>query len=79
MASDNTLLRVETVAELLKISRGRAYAMAASGELPAIRIGRSIRVRASELAAWLEKRSCDLALETGQASNESDKTTGGAE
>jgi len=38
----------------LKISRGRAYALVADGTIPAVKIGRSLRVSRRELRAWLE-------------------------
>ncbi|MGO9056242.1 MAG: helix-turn-helix domain-containing protein [Candidatus Binataceae bacterium] len=38
-------LRVPQAAELLQISRAKAYALAASGDLPSVRIGKgSIRI-----------------------------------
>lgn len=51
------LLTVEEAARLLRISRGKAYALAASGELPTVRMGRSVRVRRDRLEAFLDERS----------------------
>jgi excisionase family DNA binding protein len=51
------LITVEEAARLLRISRGKAYAMAATRELPVVRMGRSIRVRRDRLEAWLDDRS----------------------
>jgi excisionase family DNA binding protein len=51
------LITVEEAARLLRISRGKAYGMAASGELPVVRMGRSVRVRRDRLDAWLDARS----------------------
>jgi excisionase family DNA binding protein len=48
---------IEEVATYLRISRQKAYAMAASGELPTIRMGRSVRVRRDRLEAWLDQQS----------------------
>ena len=49
------LLKVEEAAALLRISRAKAYEMAASGELPGVvRIGRSLRVSRRRLLAWLD-------------------------
>lgn len=54
---DVLLLTVEEAARLLRISRGKAYALAASGELPTVRMGRSVRVRRDRLEAFLDERS----------------------
>lgn len=54
---DAVLLTVEETARLLRVSRGTAYAMAASGELPVVKMGRSVRVRRDRLMAWLDERS----------------------
>ncbi len=53
----NTLqcLRAEQVAQELGIARSKAYQMMASGELPVIRIGTSVRVPADALRAWIEQ------------------------
>lgn len=37
-------LKVPEVAEVLRIARSRAYELVADGEIPAVRIGRSVRV-----------------------------------
>jgi excisionase family DNA binding protein len=39
------------------MGRGTAYSMAARGELPAVRIGRSLRIRRDKLIEWLESRT----------------------
>lgn len=61
LTSDQTLLTVEEVARMLRISRGKAYSMAASGAIPTVRMGRSVRVRQDRLEAWLDARSRDAA------------------
>lgn len=48
------LLRVSAVAELLDISDQRAYELIRSGMLPAIRVGRQIRVAPAALAEWID-------------------------
>ncbi len=49
-------LKVPEVAELLGMTRTRAYELVAAGELPAARIGkRSIRVNRRELERFLLK------------------------
>jgi excisionase family DNA binding protein len=47
-------VRIPEMAAELKISRGRAYALVADGTIPAVKIGRSLRVSRRELRAWLE-------------------------
>lgn len=47
-------LKVPEVAEVLRIARSRAYELIADGEVPAVRIGRSVRVNRRELDRWLE-------------------------
>lgn len=42
------------VAEVLRIARSRAYELVADGEIPAVKIGRSVRVSRKELDRWLE-------------------------
>lgn len=57
ISAEPALITVEEAARYLRISRGKAYAMAASGELPTVRMGRSIRVRRDRLEGWLDARS----------------------
>lgn len=47
-------LKVPEVAKVLRIARSRAYELVADGEIPAVRIGRSVRVSRKELDRWLE-------------------------
>ena len=53
---DDALLRVEHVAAKLRLSRALVYRLIASGDLPAVRIGRSVRVAPAKLRAWLRER-----------------------
>ncbi len=48
------LYTVADIQEMLKISRGRAYELVQSGEIPHVRIGKLLRVRADHLEAYLE-------------------------
>ncbi len=47
-------LKVPEVAEVLRIARSRAYELVAHGEIPAVKIGRSVRVSRKELDRWLQ-------------------------
>lgn len=49
-------LKVPEVAEMLQIARSRAYELVGNGEIPSVRIGRSLRVSRKELERWLEGR-----------------------
>ena len=49
--------RIRTVAALLEISSTGVRRLIASGELPHVRIGHSVRVLASDLEAYLEART----------------------
>jgi excisionase family DNA binding protein len=49
------LLRVAQVASTLNISRALTYRLLRNGEIPAIRIGHAVRVRPSDLRAYVER------------------------
>jgi excisionase family DNA binding protein len=51
---DEPLLTINEVAAALRVSKMTIYRLVQAGELPAIRIGRSIRVPASALRAYLD-------------------------
>ena len=57
MYVDNSriLLRVGEAAERLSVSRSKAYQLVQSGEIPSIRLGRSLRVPVEALAEVIEK------------------------
>ena len=48
------LLRIDDVAELLDVSRARAYDLVREGLLPVVRLGRQVRVDPNKLEAWLD-------------------------
>ena len=47
-------LKVQEVAAVLRIARSRVYELVGEGEIPSVRIGRSVRVSRNELERWLE-------------------------
>lgn len=49
-------LKVPEVAKELRIARSRAYELVADGDIPAVKIGRSVRVSRKELDRWLENQ-----------------------
>ena len=50
------LMRPKEVAESLGIGLSKTYELLASGELPSIRVGRSIRIPVAELHDWVRAR-----------------------
>ena len=59
MRTDNEqeFIFLNKLQEILGIGRTKAYDLVASGELPAIRVGRAIRVRRADLSRWAERQS----------------------
>jgi excisionase family DNA binding protein len=49
-------LKVPEVAEMLRIARNTVYQLVGEGEIPSVRIGRSVRVSRKELERWLEEQ-----------------------
>ena len=47
------LFKPEEVASILSISRSYAYTLLKTGELPAVRLGRSVRVRPKDLENYI--------------------------
>jgi excisionase family DNA binding protein len=57
VAPEPALITIEEAARYLRLSRAKTYQLAAVGDLPVVRVGRSVRVRADRLPAWLDERS----------------------
>jgi excisionase family DNA binding protein len=55
-----TLLTVAEVASVMRISTMTVYRLIKAGELPAVRVGRSYRVRGSALEQYLSSRSVQV-------------------
>jgi len=51
---DEPLFTITEVAEALRVSKMTIYRLVHSGELPAMRIGRSIRVPSANLRTYLD-------------------------
>jgi len=51
------LLRAEEAARLMDFGRSTVFKMLATGELPAVRYGRSVRVRRVDVERWIEERT----------------------
>jgi excisionase family DNA binding protein len=50
------LFRVPMAGELLAVSSSTVYRLVKRGELPAVRRGRSMRIRRSDLVAFVERK-----------------------
>ena len=50
------LVTAGIAAEILAISPRKLWALTASGEIPCVRFGRSVRYAPDDLAAWIESR-----------------------
>jgi excisionase family DNA binding protein len=55
---DREWLTLREMQEMLSIGRTKAWQLVASGEVPAVKIGRSVRVSRKELEQWLEEQRC---------------------
>jgi excisionase family DNA binding protein len=51
-----TLLTAEEVAAVLNVSKRKAYDLAASGDLTAVRMGACVRVHPDDLAEYIERQ-----------------------
>ena len=49
-------LTIKEVQDILAIGRTKAWQLVASGQIPAISIGRSVRVSRRELDGWLRQQ-----------------------
>lgn len=52
----NSLLRGKEVAQALNVSKALAYNLMAKGEIPTVRLGRSVRVRPEDLEQFISER-----------------------
>ncbi len=55
--NERAFLRVEEVAEMLRLGRSKTYELVAQGVLPGVRFGRCVRVPADALRRWLDAQS----------------------
>ncbi len=53
---DDRILTVRQVSEYLQISKSKIYYMISRKQMPALRIGKNVRVRESDLQQWLNQR-----------------------
>ena len=55
--TETLLLRPEEAARELGIGRSKTYELLKRGEIPSIRIGRSVRVPAEKLRQWINEQA----------------------
>jgi excisionase family DNA binding protein len=63
-AMEPLLLKAGDVGKLLGLGRSKVFAMLAAGELPVIRIGRSVRVPRAALERWVAEHTQDASSRT---------------
>lgn len=56
ISPNSLLLTANQAAESLAISPRKLWSLTASGEIPCVRIGRSVRYPVSELQRWIEEQ-----------------------
>jgi excisionase family DNA binding protein len=55
MPTDDRFLTVQEVAELMRVSTMTVYRLIKAGDLRAARVGRSFRVRSTDVDAYLDR------------------------
>ncbi len=55
------MLTADEVAAILRVSTMTVYRLIRSGELPAVRVGRTYRIREEDLDAYVESQVVDVA------------------
>ncbi len=63
--TERLLLRVPEAAELCGIGRSKAYELAAAGEWPSVKIGRSVRIPVEDLRAWVRGKVGEASQDAG--------------
>lgn len=71
-ASRTTFLTVAEVADMLRVSRMTVYRWVHAGDMPAVRFGRSFRVPAAAIEAFME----EAALQGGIVAEDDDRRSG---
>ena len=53
---EEKLMKPAEVADILQVSRAMAYKLLNQGEIPSVRIGKSVRVRRADLERYIHER-----------------------
>src|SRR5215510_2614699 len=61
---EKLLLRPHEAAEILGIGRSKIYALLATGDVPGVRVGRSLRIPVLALQRWVAEKSEAVARST---------------
>lgn len=64
--TDRLLLRPMEAAEALGIGRSRIYEMLREGQLPVVRLGKSVRIPADRLRDWIDANTVEPTQDYGQ-------------
>ena len=62
--NNRLLYRIAEAAEVLGVSRSKAYELVASGEIPSVRLGGTVRVPADALKSKIDEQVKQHATET---------------
>jgi excisionase family DNA binding protein len=57
-------LTLREMQEILGIGKTKAYELVAMGDIPSVRIGRSIRISRNELERWLQEQRYPSAVQS---------------
>jgi excisionase family DNA binding protein len=76
MTVEPLLLRISEAAEMLGISRSKAYEMIKAGELPHVRIRHTLRVPLGSLRRWIEAK--EEAAQAGEPGAANESVQGGS-
>jgi excisionase family DNA binding protein len=63
------LLRIPAVAEILSMSKSKVHELVRSGDIPSVRIDKCVRVRQSDLEAFIERRMTGRETTCGGSDN----------
>jgi excisionase family DNA binding protein len=65
--TDRLLLRLPEVASLLGVGRSTVYEMVQRGDLPAVHVGRAVRIPSAALHRWVEQQTAEAECLNGSA------------
>ncbi len=57
--SERLLLRLPEVASLLGVGRSTVYELVQRGDLPAVHVGRAVRIPSAALRRWVEQQTAE--------------------
>ena len=60
MGLEPLLLKASEAGKLLGLGRSKVFAMVAAGELPVVRIGRSVRIPRQALERWIRDQTIEV-------------------